>query len=190
MLNKTKKELLLNDLAIVYASVVIAVLFTQSGALGNILLATKGSLVLGSFVAGIFFTSIFTTIPAIVALGEISIHSSLVVTALAGGAGAVVGDLILFRFVRDRLSEHLMELLAHQGGRRRLRALFHLRYFRFLTFLAGGFIIASPSPDEIGISLLGFSKMKTFYFIILSFCFNAIGIMIVGMTARTLIGID
>lgn len=187
-MKKSGNNSILSDLAIVYASVVFAVLFTQSGALADILLATKSSMIIGSFVSGMFFTSIFTTIPAIVAIGEISVHNSLVVTALVGGLGAVVGDLIIFNFVRDRLSEHIIELLKHQGAGKRIKALFKLKFFRLLTFLAGGFVIASPLPDELGVSLLGFSKMKTRYFVLLSFFFNSIGILIVGMAARTIAG--
>jgi len=55
-----------------------------------------------------------------------------------------------------------------------------------LTFLVGGLIIVSPFPDEIGVSLLGFSKMRTSWFISLSFVFNFTGILLVGWVAKAL----
>ena len=61
--------------------------------------------------------------------------------------------------------------------------LFKLRSFRWLTFFAGGFIIASPLPDELGIALLGFSKLKTSLFVPLSFTFNFLGICLIGIAA-------
>jgi hypothetical protein len=176
----------MQDLGIVALSVAVAVLLIKTNALGNILASTQGIKFLGSFVAGLFFTSIFTTAPAIVALGEISQGYSLLLTALAGAMGAVAGDLLIFRFVRDRFSGHLLELLRVRGGGRRVRHLFKSKSFRWLTFLIGGLIIASPLPDELGISLLGFSKMKTSVFVTLSFVFNFIGILLVGLAARAL----
>ena len=96
------------------------------------------------------------------------------------------GDLIIFQFIRDRLSTHVFDLLKMKGGARRLHAHLRSRYFRWLTLLVGGLIIASPIPDEVGLSLLGFSKMRTIWFLVLSFVFNFIGIAIVGTVARAL----
>ena len=59
-----------------------------------------------------------------------------------------------------------------------------LKFFRWLTFLVGGLIIASPLPDELGISILGFSKMKVSWFIAISLVFNFIGILLIGVVAR------
>jgi len=43
----------------------------------------------------------------------------------------------------------------------------------------GAIIIASPFPDEIGVSLVGISKIKTYQFLLVSFILNAIGIFLV-----------
>jgi hypothetical protein len=176
---------LLQDLLIIFLSVGVAVILVKADVFAKILTATQEVKLVGSFIAGMFFTSVFTTAPAIVALGEIAQTNSLLLTAVVGAIGAVIGDLIIFRFFRDRFSAHLMELLKHQGVGKRIRALFRLKFFRWLTFFAGGLIIASPFPDEIGISLLGFSKMKTIWFVPLSFTFNFIGILFIGLIAKT-----
>ena len=52
--------------------------------------------------------------------------------------------------------------------------------------MLGGIIIASPFPDELGISLLGFTKTKTNAFIPVSLVFNFIGILLIGIVARTI----
>ena len=177
---------LLQDLAIILISIVAAVVLVKTESLGRALTATREMEMIGSFVAGVFFTSIFTVAVATVTLGEIARANSLFLTALLGAAGAVVGDLVIFRFLRDRFSEHLMSVLRQRGGGKRVKALFRMRSFRWLTFLAGGLIIASPLPDELGITLLGFSKMRTSWFIPLSFTFNFLGIVVIGMVARSL----
>ncbi|MCC6934218.1 MAG: hypothetical protein IT406_00780 [Candidatus Yanofskybacteria bacterium] len=174
------------DFATIALSILVAILLVRTHALADILTATKQIEVIGSFVAGIFFTSVFTVAPAVVVLGELARSNSLILVAVAGGLGAVVGDLIIFRFVRDRLSGHVLELLQQHGVGKRMRALFRLNYFRWFTFLLGGLIIASPLPDELGVSLLGFTRMRLPVFIPLSFTFNAVGIFLIGSLARAL----
>ncbi|MDP3710294.1 MAG: hypothetical protein Q8R29_01055 [bacterium] len=184
--NNRKNNFLLQDMAIIVLSIIIAVILVKTNVLIKILTSTQELELLGSFIAGMFFTSIFTTAPAIVTLGEIARANSILPTAILGAMGAVVGDLIIFRFVRDRFLEHLMEIIKHQGAGKRIKLLLKLKIFRWLTFLAGGLIIASPFPDELGISLLGFSKMRTSWFIPLSFAFNFIGILLIGWAAKAL----
>ncbi len=184
--NNHKNNFLLQDIAIITFSVIIAVVLVKTNVLIKILTSTQELELLGSFIAGIFFTSVFTTAPAIVTLGEIARANSILLTAIFGAVGAVVGDLIIFRFVRDRFSEHLIEIAKHQGVGKKIRLLLKLKIFRWLTFVAGGLIIASPFPDELGISLLGFSKMRTPWFIIISFSFNFIGIVLIGWVAKIL----
>lgn len=174
------------DLGIITLSVVLAVILVRTNVLVDLLTSTEELEFWGSFIAGIFFTSIFTVAPAAVTLGEIAQEYPIFLTAFAGAGGAVVGDLLIFKFVKDRFSEHLMQLIGIQGGSRRVKRLLKIRAFRWLTFLVGGLIIASPLPDELGVALLGFSKMKMSGFIAIAFIFNFMGIILVGIAARSL----
>ncbi len=186
MSQKNSGNFLSQDLSIIFFSVLMALVLIKTHALSAILSGAVGLKLLGSFIAGIFFTSIFTTAPAIVSLGEIAQQNSLLLTAFFGALGAVIGDLVIFRFIRDRLSDHLVLLMQHTSYWRRVKALFKLKYFRWGTFLLGGLIISSPFPDELAISLLGFSKMSTRAFIPISFAFNFIGILLIGLVARAI----
>lgn len=188
MTSKTKSNFLSQDIAIIFLSIIIALGIIKTDVLSLILSGTKGFEFFGSFIAGIFFTSIFTTAPAIATLGEIahSSSSSLLVVSFFGALGAVVGDLFIFSFIKDRLSAHLLELMSHRSSWRRFKVLMRLKYFRWITFLVGGLIIVSPLPDELAISLFGFSKMKTSTFIKLSFFFNFVGICLIGFIARNI----
>lgn len=182
----SRNNFLLEDLLIIIFSIVIAVILVRTGVIISVLTSSKELEALGVFVAGMFFTSVFTIAPATVALGEIAQVNSPWFVAFFGGLGAVTGDVVIFRFVKDRFSSHLIELIKQNRAMLRLRTLFRLRFFRWLTFFVGGLIIASPLPDELGISLLGFSKMKFVYFIPLSFTANFLGILIIGLAARIL----
>lgn len=176
---------LLHDILIIAVSIAFAALMVKTGIVVEILASTEGFGFVGSFIAGLFFTSIFTTAPAIAAFSEIAHMQEILPVALFGAAGAVVGDLIIFRFVRDRFSGHLLELFGQRHTGKRVRALFKLRLFRWVSLFVGGLIIASPLPDELGIGLFGFSRIKTIWFIPLSFVFNFAGIMLIGLIAQT-----
>lgn len=186
---KRKETHFLADIGLIAISVLVSALLVKTQVITSILATTKELELLGSFVAGMFFTSVFTTAPAITTLGELSLGQPILLTALLGATGAVVGDLLIFRFAKDRIASDILTLLEHRGTFKRFRALFKLRFFRWLTFLLGGMIIASPLPDELGISLLGFSSLSTRYFIVLSFVFNFLGVIAIALAARSLAGI-
>ncbi len=144
-----------------------------------------GSDILASFVAGIFFTSITTTAPAMAFLAELSLRGNPVVVALVGGMGAVVGDYIIFAFVRDRIGDDISYLLK-QTGTPRFFKLFHRKSFKRLLPFIGGLIIASPLPDELGLTFMGIAKMPTSRFLAISFAFNTVGILLIGLAAHAL----
>lgn len=177
---------LLQDFVIIFISIIVMIFLIKTQILVTFLNSAKDFKVFSSFFAGLFFTSIFTTGPAIVALGEIAKISSVLQVAILGGVGAVVGDLIIFRFIRDRFSEHIMILIKHKNSKKEVKIIHHLKFFRWFTFLLGGLIIASPLPDELGIGLLGFSKMNLRWFIPMSFVFNSLGILFIGIIANSL----
>ncbi len=180
------ESFLLQDIGIISLSVLVTIVLVKTGILAELLSSTEQLQILGSFIAGMFFTSIFTTAPAIVTLGHIAETNSLILNAFFGALGAVIGDIVIFQFIKDRLSEHFVELLSHNSTWRRLKSLFKLRYFRWGTFLFGGLLIASPLPDELGIGVLGFSKMKMSQFIPISLFFNFVGILLIGIVARSI----
>jgi hypothetical protein len=182
---KTPKGNLFRDLAIIIFSILIAVILVKTGTLSGLLGKTGEFKILSGFIAGLFFTSIFTTAPATVALGEIAREGSLFWTVLSGGLGAMIGDLIIFRFVKNDLAQDFSFLIKHSAPKRLVKV-FNMKFLRWLTAFLGALIIASPLPDELGLAMMGLTKVKTKIFIPLSFIFNSIGILIVGLVARAL----
>ncbi len=182
---RRRKRHFLEDLVLVGASVALAWAIVHFEAVQQLLAATGDGVLATSFVAGMFFTSIITTAPAIAVLGELALEGNLLLVALLGGLGAVIGDYIIFAFVRDRVGDDIAYLLASTGTPRFFK-LFHRHTFRWVLPLIGGLIIASPLPDELGLTLLGIAKMRTSRFVLLSFTFNATGIFLIGLAARAL----
>lgn len=176
---------LIRDLGIIVLSILIAIILVKTGTLEKILISTQGARFIGSFIAGILFVSIFTAVPAAVALGKIAQTNSLIITAVIGGLGALLGDLIIFRFVRNRISQDFSYLVKASKSKK-LVSIFKLRLFKRLIPFIGALIVASPLPDEIGLMMIGLSKVKTSVFIPLSFLLNSIGILIIGLIAKAL----
>ena len=174
----------MKDLAIIAFSVVIAVLIVKTGVLKTILISTQEMRFIGSFVAGMFFVSIFSVAPATVVLAEIAQSNSVFWVAFFGGIGALVGDLIIFRFIKDRFAEDFLQLIKKTRSER-LVSIFMLKLFKWLVPFFGALIVASPLPDELGLAMMGLSKMKTSLFIPLSFFLNSLGILIIGIITKT-----
>ncbi len=173
------------DIIIILLSVVITVMLVRIGALQEILSVAEEATFIGSFIAGIFFTSVFTLAPAAIALAEISQFAPPLSVALWGGLGAACGDLILFLFVRDVFADDFAAVFPLRRLKRLLSPL-HYGSARWLLPLIGALIIASPLPDELGIGIMGMSKIKLWQFFIVSFVMNALGILAIAAIAHAM----
>ncbi len=174
------------DLGILGASIAGAVVLVQSGLINTALSSAQANTLMAAFISGLFFTSVFTTAPAVAVFGTL-VHGggNLVLISLVGAAGAVLGDLLLFMFVRDRVSDDITHMLKRRTVGR-LRALLRRPTFKWFVAFIGGLLIAWPLPtDELGMALLGMTKLKIRTFIVLAFCFNAAGIFLVGLATRS-----
>lgn len=183
---KAIKSHLLKNLAILLISVALAVLLARSGLLEQILVFSQTTILLGSFIAGFFYTSVFTIGPAMVALGTLAQHNSVMTIALVGAAGSVLADFLIFKFVRDRISDDFLAIF-NKPKIQRITHLLHLEVFKFLTPFIGALIVASPLPDEIGLAMMGISKIKNSSFFLFSYAANVLGILVVGVVARGLL---
>lgn len=180
---KDAQKNLLKDTLIVIGSIIVAVLLLQSGIIHIVLERTVQYVLIGSFIAGICFASLFTVAPAVAVFIAIGQTQNPVLVACIGGVGAVIGDLIIFRFMRDRVSLHLAVIL-HKIKSPFFASIIRHRTFKWVLPLIGAIIIASPFPDELGLALMGISNIKMRTFIPLSFGLNAVGILAIILAAR------
>src|SRR3989344_2087028 len=98
------------NVSIVAASVFISIILARSDVFTRLITGTEGIAFVATFFAGFFFTSVFTTAPATVALAEIAQAHPLVPVALIGGFGALMGDIILFSFLKNEIGNDLATL--------------------------------------------------------------------------------
>ncbi len=177
---------LARDIGAIITSIVVAYLLVESGVLNGLLTASREIKFLGSFIAGMFFTSVFTVALSTVTLVEIALTHNILEITFFGGWGAVIGDLVIFQFLKRGIAEDVEELIQKEG--RRLDRIFHLRFFRFFIPFVGALIIASPLPDEIGLAMMGIVKLEPKFLIPISFLFNSLGILILLLIAKGLFG--
>src|SRR3989344_2742465 len=173
------------DSAIILCSIALAIVIAELNLIEKLLLISENVRIIGSFIGGLFFTSIFTTAPAIVFLGEISQIEPILIVALIGATGAVCGDLLIFYLFRNHVADDLDELMK-RAKNNPLKFWPAHSSFRRISVLVGALIIASPLPDELGIAMMGISRLRLNIFIPISFTFNFLGILAIGFAGRLL----
>lgn len=183
MPKKIKK--LIADLIIFLVSVFLAYLLIQNGTLDSFISKVEPVRFLAEFVAGMLFTSFLTT-PFSFALFYVlaeSVHPLQV--ALIGGLGACIGDMLIVAVFRNSFFDDF-KTLEKTLKLKRLFHFFHHSHFSHLAPILGVLIIASPFPDELGLMMLGASKLKTIQLFILTYILNAAGIFFITLAARSL----
>src|SRR3989344_8997454 len=99
------------DVAITALSIFLALVLAKTGVLNDLLAAAREWRFAGSFVAGMFFVSLFTAAPASVVLFDIALTTPAWEVALFGGLGALAGDRVTFRFIRNNLTNNVGGLM-------------------------------------------------------------------------------
>ena len=171
---KSARKELIKDLIFVFIGIFIAIVLSRLGIIDLVVNAIGNEIVV-SFLSGIFFTSVFTVGPSSVALVNISDVSYFTI-AFWGAIGALFGDLILFYFIRDRFSDNLISSIKPSVVKKVMNS-FHLGFMKWLAPFLGAIIIASPLPDELGLTLLGLSKTRIAILIPISLVMNFLGIL-------------
>ena len=131
----------------------------------------------GTFIAGMLFTYGFTAAPATAIFLILAESQNIYIASLIGGLGALVGDLFIFSFIRYSFVDEIKKLSKEKI----------VKYFNgrlpgllkeYLLPVVAGFVIASPLPDEIGVTMLAASKViSTKIFSVISYVLNTLGIL-------------
>ena len=159
-------------------SVTIFVLLLDTTLIQGVLGYIERLELLGIFIAGVLFVSFFTAAPAVVLLLDFAAAYNPFLIALIAGAGAAIGDLIIFTILEDKIGYELKPLAKKFRLVKFIKSL-HQKKARLRTILVGSFIIASPLPDEAGIALLGLSHISAARLLVVTFVLNSFGILLI-----------
>ena len=136
---------------------------------------------LGVFIAGMLFTFGFTT-PFAIGFFIILNPTNPFLVALIGGVGAVMGDLLIFSLIRFSFMdefERLEKTRIIRSVGNEIKQHFSRKARLHLLYALAGLIIASPLPDEVGVTMLaGLTHIKPNVMIAISFLFNTLGIFV------------
>lgn len=172
-------------LTAVLISILIAIILAQNESFKNWLLNLGSFEYIGALFAGMLFVSSFTAAISIAVIAIMTQNLHPMALGLIGGVGAVMGDYLIFKLVRSNIQQELAMLFGKEATSH-VKVLLHSKYIAWTLPIIGVFIIASPLPDEMGVSLLGISKISEARFILISYLSNAVGILMVASVAKVL----
>lgn len=185
MVNLQTQILKYKFLTLFLLGLLVAVFLAENDSFHSWLLSLGSLEYLGALVAGIFFVSSFTVVTSTVLIAILAENLHPLAIGIIGGTGALMGDFLIYRFFKDHLFEELQLLMGKEGSSY-IKSVIRSKYVSWTLPLLGAFIIASPLPDELGISLLGLSKISDFRFMVISFLSNAFGILAIASVAKVL----
>lgn len=145
-------------------------------ALSNILVSLG---YFGTFLTGILFAYSFTAAPSTAVFLILAKTENIYLAGVIGGIGALLGDLLIFKLVRMSFADEIKKLHDEKF----FAGISHRTPKAIKTYLVpvvAALIIASPLPDEIGVSMLAaYPLISTRLFSVISFVLNTLGIFMV-----------
>lgn len=180
-----RRKKVFRDVLIIAISIFIAVWGHQNNYLENLLTHASGFyFLIGVFLSGFFFASTFTVAIATSVLLIFAESHNPFLIALIGGFGALIGDSIIFKFLREDLLADF-EYLEGQFGKRMARRIIHSKMIFWFAPIVAALMIASPIPDEVGLLMLASIKLKYRHFLIISLIMNTFGIFLISLFAKS-----
>jgi len=111
----------------------------------------------GTFLAGFLYAYAFTAAPAAAILLILAKEQNLLFAGFIAGVGALLSDLVIFHFIRHGFSDEVEKLSKEKIVQHVQRKLPNsIRKYLFASL--AGFLIASPLPTEIGVTLMASIK--------------------------------
>lgn len=150
----------------------------KAGLLQSLIEAILPLRFISEIMAGVLYTSFLTSPISVAMLIILARENNPVVTALLAGVGAVLGDLLILRFFREKLSSDL-KLVSRELQLQKINRFLQKVHLDFMIPLLGAIIIASPFPDELGLIMLGISKLRYQEIALISYILNTAGILLI-----------
>jgi uncharacterized membrane protein YdjX (TVP38/TMEM64 family) len=133
----------------------------------------------GAFISGIMYSYSFTAAPATAILLILAANKNIILTGIVAGIGALLADIIIFRFIRHSFADEI-ERLSKESFFKKIAQRLPRAVDKYIVPVIAGIIIASPLPDEIGVSMLASCRIISVrIFMLLSYVLNTAGIFVV-----------
>ncbi len=134
---------------------------------------------LGAFITGILFAYGFTAAPATAIFLILAKSQPVFITAIVGGLGSLIGNLLIFHIARSSLKDEITKF-EHEKEVIKIERSIPYKIRKHLLLVLAGFILATPLPDEVAVSLFAAShKISIKLFSIISYLLHTIGILVI-----------
>ena len=135
---------------------------------------------MGTFLGGVFYAYGFTAAPATAVLLVLAKEQNIILAALIGGVGALLSDLLIFSFIRLSFMDEIKKLRTEKVVKfigKEEKIIFG-PYYKSVFPAFAGFLIASPLPTEIGVSMMAsIKKVSIKRFIVIAYVLHSLGIL-------------
>lgn len=173
---------------LLFCSFALAYVLYQQGVFDTLPILFQGHGYVSMFIGGILFAFGFTAPFGIAIFVAMAPIVNPVLGAIIAGAGALLADLSIFQFVRlsflDELSKFKASAVAQWMRDKLHRENVPERIRQYVTWSIAGIMIASPLPDEIGVTLIsGLTELKGRPFAITCYTLNTLGVLIILLAA-------
>ena len=140
----------------------------------------------GTFLAGVFLLTVLQQPPATAMLLILSNEQNIFFAGSIAGFGALVGDLIIFKLIRYSFADEIKKI-SQEKAINYLNNKTPTLFKKYFVPILADFMIASPLPDEIGVSLLTTSQsISTKFFFVLAYTLNTAGIFVILLIGSTI----
>lgn len=181
-------------------SVTVAVILSWTGVFDSFAALGKFGY-LGTFVAGLLWPFTFAAPLAAASFFYLGQTMNIWMVIVIGSTGALMSDLLIARIFKGGIFNELEKIWAiyeHEHSRHRRRftrehkphliGLFHSRPVHFITLFLGIIVLFSPLPDEIGLEMLAYYKLRAWKLVLLSVASSAVAIWLAVSAGRLVLG--
>jgi len=177
-------------LLLLLLTIIISIIFFYEGKtfppLHNFLISLG---YIGIFLSGIFYAYGFTAAPATAVLLVLAKEQNILLAGLIGGFGALLSDIAIFLFIKYSFTDEIKRLEKEKAVRfieKEEKKLFG-HYQKYILVSFAGFLIASPLPTEIGVTLMATLKNVSIKkFIIIAYLLHTLGIFMILLIGNAL----
>ncbi|HPJ17238.1 MAG TPA: bile acid:sodium symporter [Candidatus Woesebacteria bacterium] len=161
---------------LLFLGIILAIYLAQNQAFIHLLTQNPKLSFLAAIIGGMLFTSTFTVSIGGLIIAKLVTQLNFILLIFLAGLGALLADYLIFRFFKNKVTDEITPIFSKINHHSHLWKLFHTKYFGWTMPVIGTFVLASPLPDELGVSLLGISKISTLEFVTISYLSHSLGI--------------
>ncbi len=182
-IQKLKEKIQYPKLAALFISIITAYVLFRANFFSEFAKTLNSHGYISIFLAGFLFAYGFSAPFAVGFFVSLADKINPFIAAPLAGIGALLGDLLIFQFIRASFRDEF-DKLKLSALFQKIRDLFdnHIseRFKKYFLWTVAGFLIASPLPDEFGVSLLsGFTAFNKKIFSLISYALNTTGIFVI-----------